>query len=43
MAKLSSYFGNRFMLNATDKPVYMVKLNKGQKMSDLVAEIGKAL
>ncbi len=43
MAKLSGYFGNRFMLNATDKPVYTVRLNKGQKMSDLVAEIAKAL
>ena len=43
MAKLSAYFGNRFMLNATGKPVYNVRLNKGQKMSDLVAELGKAL
>lgn len=43
MAKLSAYFGNRFMLNAADKPVYTVRLQKGQKMSDLVAELGKAL
>lgn len=43
MAKLSGYFGNRFMLNASGKPVYTVRLLKGQKMSDLVAELGKAL
>ncbi len=43
MARLSGYFGNRFMLNATDKPVYTIRLNKGQKMSDLVAELAKAL
>lgn len=43
MAKLSAHFGQRFMLNATGKPVYTVRLNKGQKMSDLVAEMGKAL
>ncbi len=43
MAKLSAYFGNRFMLNATGKAVYTVRLNKGEKMSDLVAELGKAL
>ena len=41
--KLTEYFGNRFMLNAAAKPVYTVKLNKGQKMSQLVAELGKAL
>jgi len=43
MAKLSAYFGNRFMLNATDKPVYTVRLLKNQKMSQLVSELGKAL
>ena len=43
MGKLSAFFGNRFMLNAADKPVYTIRLNKGQKMSDLVAEIAKAL
>ncbi len=41
--KLTDYFGNRFMLNASGKPVYTVRLNKGQKMSQLVAELGKAL
>lgn len=41
--KLTEYFGNRFMLNATGKPVYTVRLKKGQKMSQLVAELGKAL
>ncbi|MBR7133409.1 MAG: transcription-repair coupling factor [Clostridia bacterium] len=43
MAKLSAHFGSRFMLNATGKPVYTIRLNKGQKMSELVAELGKAL
>lgn len=43
MAKLSAYFGSRFMLNASGKPVYNVRLNKGQKLVDLVAELGKAL
>ena len=43
MAKLSAYFGNRFMLSVTDKPVYTVRLNKGQRMADLVAELAKAL
>ena len=43
MEKLSSYFGNRFMLNVTDKPVYTVRLEKNQKMSQLVAELSKAL
>ncbi len=41
--KLTDYFGSRFMLNASGKPVYTVRLNKGQKMSQLVAELGKAL
>ena len=41
--KLTEFFGNRFMLNATGKPVYTVKLKKGQKMSQLVSELGKAL
>ncbi len=43
MAKLSAYFGNRFMLNASDKPVYTIRLNKGQKLSEFVTELGKAL
>jgi len=43
MSKLSTYFGNRFMLKVADKPVYTVRLNKGQKMSDLVAELANAL
>lgn len=41
--KLTEYFGNRFMLNVAGKPIYTVKLKKGQKMSQLVAELGKAL
>lgn len=43
MSKLSAYFGNRFRLNATGKPVYTVRLDKGQKLMDLVVELGKAL
>lgn len=43
MAKLSDYFGKRFSLNATDKPVYTIRLEKGQKMSDLVSELAQAL
>ncbi len=43
MARLSEYFGNRFMLSVTGKPVYTIKLKGGQKMSDLVAEMSKAL
>lgn len=43
MNKLSAYFGNRFMLNATGKAVYTIRLSKGQKMSDLVTELDKAL
>ena len=43
MSKLSAHFGNRFMLNATEKPVYTVRLLKNQKMSDFINELGKAL
>lgn len=43
MGKLSEYFGNRFSLNAATKPVYTVRLAKGQKMSDLAAELAQAL
>ncbi len=43
MHKLTEYFGNRFLLKVGDKPVYTVKLKAGQKMSQLVTELGKAL
>lgn len=43
MSKLSAYFGNRFRLNASDKPVYTIRLNKGQKLNEFVTELGKAL
>jgi len=43
ITKLSAFFGNRFMLNAAGKPVYTIRLSKGQKMSELVTELGKAL
>lgn len=41
--KLSKKYGNRFTLSATDKPVYHIKLQKNQNMSDFVAELIKAL
>ncbi len=43
IGKLSAYFGSRFMLNAAAKPVYTIRLDKKQKMCDLVRELGKAL
>ena len=43
MSRLSAYFGKRFSLTATDKPVYTIRLEKGQKMSDLVNELAQAL
>lgn len=43
MAKLSASFGNRFRLNATDKPIYTIKLEKTQKLSDFVGELANAL
>lgn len=43
VAKLSEHFGSRFSLNAASTPVYTVRLKAGQKMSDLAAELGKAL
>ena len=43
MSRLSAHFGNRFMLNAAGKPVYTIRLSKGQNMSALVSELGKAL
>ncbi len=43
MHKLSEYFGNRFLLKVGEKPVYTVKLKEGQKMSQLVNELGKVL
>ncbi len=43
VAKLSEHFGSRFSLNAASTPVYTVRLKAGQKMSDLAAELAKAL
>ncbi len=43
MHKLSEYFGDRFLLKVGDKPLYTVKLKAGQKMSQLVNELGKVL
>ena len=43
VAKLSEHFGSRFSLNAASTPVYTVRMRAGQKMSDLAAELAKAL
>ncbi len=43
MAKLSSAFGNRFMLSASQKPTYMVRLAKSQKTTDFVKELAGIL
>ena len=43
VAKLSEHFGSRFSLNAASTPVYTVRMQAGQKMSDLAAELAKAL
>ncbi len=43
MSKLSEHYGNRFLLKMTEKPVYTVKLLKGQKMADFVKELSGTL
>ena len=43
MSRLTEHFGNRFSLNAMGKPTYIIKLKNGQKMHELVEELGKAL
>jgi hypothetical protein len=43
MSRLTEHFGNRFSLNAVGKPTYIIKLKNGQKMHELVEELGKAL
>ena len=43
MSRLSEYFGNRFMLNVSGKPVYTIRLNKNQTMSQFVSELSKIL
>ena len=41
--RLSACFAERLVISAGEKPHYVIRLKKGQKMSDLVAELGKAL
>ncbi len=41
--RLSACFAERFVISAGEKPHYVIRLKKGEKMSDLVAELGKAL
>ncbi len=43
MEKLSTAFGNRFMLKVTEKPIYTIKLLKNQTMADFVSELSKFL
>ena len=43
MHKLSEKYGNRFMLNVTDKPIYTIRLLKGQNLSDFVSELANTL
>ncbi|MBE6777165.1 MAG: transcription-repair coupling factor [Ruminococcaceae bacterium] len=43
MAKLSAAFGNRFMLSATEKPIYTIKLLKNEKITDFVKNLGQIL
>jgi transcription-repair coupling factor (superfamily II helicase) len=39
MSKISSYFGNRFMLKMAKKPIYTIKLKSNQKLSDFISEL----
>jgi len=43
MSKLSSAFGNRFMLSAAEKPIYTVRLDKNQTLTDFINELSKNL
>ncbi len=43
MTKLSTAFGNKFLLTATGKPTYTIRLNKAQKMTDFIKELANIL
>ncbi len=43
MDKLSNAFGSRFMLSATDKPMYYIKLQKEQSTYELVKILSEVL
>jgi transcription-repair coupling factor (superfamily II helicase) len=43
MSKISSHFGNRFMLKMAEKPIYTVRLKPNQKLSDFISELSNAL
>lgn len=44
VAHLTDAFGNRFVLSAaSEKPQYIIRLNKGQKTADFVKELSRAL
>ena len=43
MAKISEHFGKRFMLAASGKAAYVIRLKEGQKMNDFVGELAGIL
>ncbi len=43
MTKLSAYYKQRFLLSATDKPVYSIKLLKNQSGAEFVKELSEIL
>lgn len=43
MSKLSSAFENRFRLSAAEKPVYIIQLEKTQKISDFIKKLAAVL
>ncbi len=43
VSKLTEHFKNKFLLKVTEKPVYTIKLEKGQKMTDFVKDLANTL
>ncbi len=43
MTKLSSAFGNRFMLSASAKPTYNIRLEKNKNVTDFIKELADIL
>lgn len=43
MGRLSERYKNRFVLSASEKPAYIIRLQKGQKLIDLVGELSQIL
>ena len=42
-ARLSGAFGARFILNAKEKPTYIIRLQKGQTQAELASELMQTL